>query len=95
MQACGRPCPALKPRWAHSRRSTGGGYRLCRCPVMERMPREGAVVVLRLSGNFGAEPGRTLKSFVFMVQLDLGDDEAGIVAPEHVHFPHMLAPGDD
>ena len=59
------------------------------------MPREGAVVVLRLSGNFGAEPGRTLKSFVFMVQLDLGDDEACIVAPEHVHFPRMLAPGDD
>jgi hypothetical protein len=36
------------------------------------MPRERAVVVLGLPGDFDAEPGRTVKAFILTAKLDLG-----------------------
>ena len=35
---------------------------------------------MRLAGDFDAEPGRAVEGFVFVPELDLGDDEAGVVA---------------
>ena len=59
------------------------------------MPREGPVVVLRLSGDFDPEPGRSVEGFVFVAELDLGDDEPVIVSGEHIDFPAVFSPGHD
>src|SRR5262245_50573042 len=75
-------------------RSNGGSSSWC-YPVPEGVTREGPVVVLGLAGDLDAEPGRTVKPFVFMAELDLGDEETAVVTGEHVHFPRMLFPRDD
>jgi hypothetical protein len=63
--------------------------------LTEWAPRQRPVVVLRLAGDFDPKPGRPVEGFVFVVKLDLGDDEPVIVSGEHIDFPAVFAPGHD
>src|SRR5262245_22722513 len=95
---CGLASAEAAPRgaiWSSAPpRSNRGSSSWC-YPVAEGVPREGPIVILGLAGDLDAEPRWTVKSFVFMAELDLGDDETAVVTGEHVHFPRMLLPRDD
>jgi hypothetical protein len=52
-------------------------------------------VVLRLPGDLRADPGRQFDVLMLVAQLDFGDDQAEVVAGEHVDFPDEIAARDD
>src|SRR5262249_39390859 len=54
-----------------------------------------AVVVLRLAGDLGADPIWQLDVLMLVPHLDLGNDQAGVLAGEHVDLPVEIAPGHD
>ena len=65
--------------------------RLLPRPRGERVLGEVAVVVELVARDLFADPGRQLDRLALVAQLDLGDDEAGIVAGEHVDLPGEVA----
>src|SRR5207253_2763575 len=89
-------CSAAPPSRAGptGRVSTDGRSTAEAWPVPEWLPRQGPVVVFRLSGDFDPQPWRAVEDLVLMAKLDLGDDEAAILAGEHVHFPGVAVPGN-
>src|SRR6516165_6387251 len=56
---------------------------------------QGAIVILRLSGDLRADPGRQFDVLMLVPQLDFGDDQTEIVAGEHIDFPDDIAARDD
>src|SRR6516165_1682198 len=54
-----------------------------------------AVVVLRLSGDLCADPGWQFDVLMLLTQLDFGDDQAEVIAGEHIDFPGEIAARDD
>src|SRR5438132_13111420 len=56
---------------------------------------QGAVVVLRLSGDLWADPGWQFDVLMLVPQLDFGDDQTEIIAGEHIDFPGQIAARDD
>src|SRR5262245_6395935 len=63
-------------------------------PRAKRTLHQGTVVVLRLPGDFGADPRRQFDGLMLVAQFDLGNDQAVIVARKHVDFPDEVAAGD-
>ena len=52
---------------------------------------QGAVVVLPLSRDFFANPGRQIDVLVFMAQFDFGDDQAQVLARKDIDVPSQIA----
>src|SRR5262245_30417607 len=60
-------------------------------PRAKRTLHQGAVVVLRLPGDFGADPRRQFDGLMLPAQFDLGNNQAVIVAQKHIDLPGEVA----
>jgi hypothetical protein len=60
-------------------------------PGAERALCQEAIVVLRPSRDFQADPGRQIDVLVFMAQLDFCNDKTEVLAREHIDFPSEIA----
>ena len=64
-------------------------------PELERLSCEIAVVVARLPGDLGPDPGRQIDGLALVVELDLGNLETGVLPFERVDLPGQPAPRHD
>src|SRR5215831_12784838 len=72
--------------------STHGRSGVRHRPMAKWPPRQGPVVVLRLSRNLDTQPGRPVEGFVLMPKLDLGNDKTCVLSRKYVHVPLVTAP---